>query len=210
MSDNRDSGKAVIVGLSYCFSKLFHPPLSFAFHLSPPDTVSSLYLLFGLFLSLHCNHLHRGACHLYLLISSNPSLLWALLHLNVRLMSLPHPPDTSAQRLLKAFMEQCEPGGWYKLKHPPTPLLSFFFIIALKGQLLAGPDKGKRWETGGIDCDWLPSSGFAKNVFLKGFTTLGDKERSDENSHRLKLLRCTVSKDIVHNLTTFHGYYSSR
>lgn len=206
MSDNRDSGKAVIVGLSYCFSKLLFFPLSFAFHLSPPDTISSLYLLFGLFLSLHCNHLHRGACHLYLLISSNPSLLWALLHLNVRLMSLPHPPDTSAQRLLKAFMEQCEPGGWYKLKHPhpPTPLLLFFYIIALKGQLLAGPDKEKRWETGGIDCDWLPSSGFAKNAFLKDFKTLGD-----ENSGRLKLLHRTVSKDIVHNLITFHSHYSS-
>lgn len=93
MKDHLHIDKAVIVGLSFYFSELF---LSFAFHLSPPDTFSSLYLLFGLFLSLHRNHPHRGACHLYLLISSIPVPLGALLHLNVRLMRPPHPPDTSA------------------------------------------------------------------------------------------------------------------
>lgn len=107
MKDDIKSDKAVIVGLSYCFSALFFV----AFHPSPPGTFSSIYLLFSLFLSLPCNHLCRGPCHLYLLISYNPVLLGALLHLHVRLMSLPHPPDTSAQRLLKAFMEQCEPGS---------------------------------------------------------------------------------------------------
>lgn len=112
--DHLHTDEAVIVGLSFYFSELFF--LSFAFHLSPPDTFSSLYLLFGLFLSLHRNHPHRGACHLYLLISSIPAPLRALLHLNVRLMRLPHPPDTSAQRLLKAFVGELESAGGYKLK----------------------------------------------------------------------------------------------
>lgn len=123
MKDHLHIDKAVIVGLSFYFSELF---LSFAFHLSPPDTFSSLYLLFGLFLSLHRNHPHRGACHLYLLISSIPVPLGALLHLNVRLMRPPHPPDTSAQRPLKAFVEEGESAGRYKLK-------PFLRVLALKG-----------------------------------------------------------------------------
>lgn len=196
MKDNMNSDNAVIVGLSYCFSKLFFFLLPF---ISPlPDTFSSLYLLFGLLLSLHCNHLCRGACHPYLLISSDPVLLWALLHLNVRLMSLPHPPDTSAQRLLKAFMEQCEPGGWYKLKRP---LFLFLGIMALKGQVLARNGERER-ETGSISYDWLPSSGFDKRLLPNCYIAVGAIERKQQNSHHLKLHFFTVTtenyKDFLH------------
>lgn len=120
--------------------------LSFAFHLSPPDTFSSFYLLFGLFLSLHRNHPHRGACHLYLLISSIPVPLGALLHLNVRLMRPPHPPDTSAQRPLKAFVEEGESAGGYKLK-------AIFKDSVFKGKLLA------KLKVGVFSYGWLPPSG---------------------------------------------------
>lgn len=70
-------------------------------------------------------------------------------------MSLPHPPDTSAQRLLKAFMEQCESGAWYKLKCSLS--LSLFF----RGCSCKGATSSQR-RSGRISCGWLPSSDLNK------------------------------------------------